>query len=72
LYEDIVGIRVAESEVKYSTQSPTFPKIFENRLRLSKLSDSDYSTQREWNLAVKSSGNRGAQQEISTSTKVSK
>jgi len=42
-----------------------------------KISDSDLSkisdslTQSEWNLAVKINGNRGAQQEISVSTKVS-
>jgi len=38
---------------------------------LSKISDSDSSTWREWNLTVKINGNRGAQQEISVSTKVS-
>ena len=39
---------------------------------LSKIFDSDSSTQREWNLAVKINGNCGAQQEITFSTKFSK
>jgi len=43
-------------------------KIFDSDL--SKTSDS--STQKERNLAVKINGNRGAQQEISVSTNVSK
>ena len=46
---------------------PTFPKFPTPSLRLSKISDSDSSTKREWNSAVKINGNRGAQQEITVS-----
>jgi len=52
-------------------------KISDSNSDLPKISDSDFPkiptpNQREWNLVVKINGNRGSQQEISVSTKVSK